>query len=65
MGRAGQSAPCGDPPTGSRHCPGSLELLLRRMQGDDSPVEHLELRATVVLRESVRKPPPRNDHGHS
>ncbi|HEY6431368.1 MAG TPA: LacI family DNA-binding transcriptional regulator [Acetobacteraceae bacterium] len=41
------------------------ELLLRRMQGDDSPVEHLELRATVVLRESVHKPPPRNDRGHS
>ncbi|MBV9785452.1 MAG: LacI family DNA-binding transcriptional regulator [Acidisphaera sp.] len=35
------------------------QLLLRRMQGDPIPVEHLELHATVMLRESVRKPPPR------
>jgi LacI family transcriptional regulator len=41
------------------------ELLLRRMRGDTSPVEHLELRATVLLRESVQRAPSRGDPGHS
>jgi LacI family transcriptional regulator len=30
-------------------------LLLRRMAGDTSPVQHLQLKAEIVLRESVRK----------
>jgi len=33
------------------------ELLLRRMQGDHSPVEHLELHATVLMRASVQPVP--------
>ena len=31
------------------------ELLLRRMHGEHSPVQHLELRAEITLRGSVRK----------
>jgi LacI family transcriptional regulator len=34
-------------------------LLLRRMAGDTSPVQHLQLKAEIVLRESVRKAPRR------
>jgi LacI family transcriptional regulator len=36
---------------------GAWELLLRRMQGEHSPVQHLELRAEICLRESVRRVP--------
>ncbi len=35
------------------------DLLLRRMNGDRSPAQHLELKARVILRESVRKAPKR------
>jgi LacI family transcriptional regulator len=38
---------------------GAWELLLRRMAGDGGPVQHLELQAEVVLRDSVRKAPRR------
>jgi LacI family transcriptional regulator len=31
------------------------ELLLRRMTGDSSPVQHVQLKAEIVLRDSVRK----------
>ncbi len=35
------------------------DLLLRRMAGDSSPVQHVQLRAEIVLRDSVRKAPRR------
>jgi LacI family transcriptional regulator len=34
-------------------------LLLRRMAGDTGPVQHLQLKAEIVLRDSVRKAPRR------
>lgn len=36
---------------------GAWDLLLRRMNGDDGPVQHLELQAEIELRESVQKAP--------
>jgi LacI family transcriptional regulator len=38
---------------------GAWELLLRRMNGDRFPVQHLELQAEIELRESVQKAPRR------
>jgi DNA-binding LacI/PurR family transcriptional regulator len=35
------------------------DILLRRMTGDTSPARHVELRAELVLRGSVRHAPPR------
>jgi LacI family transcriptional regulator len=35
------------------------DLLLRRMTGDTSPVQHVQLKAEIVLRDSVRKAPRR------
>jgi DNA-binding LacI/PurR family transcriptional regulator len=36
------------------------ELLLGRMTGDTGPVQHIELKAEIVLRESVHKAPHRH-----
>jgi LacI family transcriptional regulator len=38
---------------------GAWELLLRRMQGEHPPVQHLEPRAEICLRESVQRIPSR------